>query len=129
MGILSDSSFFSNNGDITTKEILKRIEGRAPNGGWKQYDGVEFASRQESHRRPMATRVETDPTLLQEPTIPFTTTQGTPPPQWRHPEISDIPHPEQYERSGTPQADNGQRKEWRASGWGKPNNSLATGTG
>lgn len=129
MSILSDSNLFSNTIDITTKEILKRIEGRAPNGGTKQYDGAEFASRQESHRRAMATRVDTDPALLQEPTIPFTTTQGTPPPQWRHPDSSDIPHPEQYERSGTPQADNGQRKEWRNSAWGKPNNSLATGTG
>ncbi|RWA11391.1 hypothetical protein EKO27_g3722 [Xylaria grammica] len=127
MGILSDSSLFSNSGEMTTKEILKRIEGRVPNG-LKQYDGAEFASRQESHRRTTATRVDTDPTLLQEPTIPFTNTQGTPPPQWRHPDNSDnIPHPEQYERSGTPQADIGQRKEWRNSGWGKPNNSLATG--
>ncbi|KAI8954702.1 rho-type GTPase-activating protein 1 [Xylaria longipes] len=129
MSILSDSTLFSNTVDITTKEILKRIEARAPNGGLKQYDGAEFASRQESHRRPMATRVETDPALLQEPTIPFTTTQGTPPPQWRNPDNSDIPHLEQYERSGTPQGDNGQRKEWRNSAWGKPNNSLATGTG
>ncbi|KAI1174981.1 rho-type GTPase-activating protein 1 [Nemania sp. FL0916] len=129
MGILSDSSLFSNNGDITTKEILKRIEGRAPNGGPRQYDGTEFASGQGSNRRAMATRVDTDPTLLQEPTIPFTTTQGTPPPQWRHPpDSSDIPHAEQYERSGTPLAEHAQRKEWRNSGWGKPNASLATGT-
>ncbi|KAI0486232.1 rho-type GTPase-activating protein 1 [Xylaria cf. heliscus] len=129
MGILSDSTLFSNTVDITTKEILKRIEGRAPNGSLKQYDGVEFASRQESNRRAMATRVDTDPALLQEPTIPFTTNPGTPPPQWRNPDTNEIPHPEQYERSGTPQADNGQRKEWRNSAWGKPNNSLATGTG
>lgn len=129
MGILSDSNLFSNSNDITTKEILKRIESRGPNGGSKQLGGAEFASRQESQKRTMATRVDTDPALLQEPTIPFTTTQGTPPQQWRHPEPSDIPHPDQYERSGTPQGDNGQRKEWRNSGWGKPNNSLATGTG
>ncbi|KAJ3572222.1 hypothetical protein NPX13_g5122 [Xylaria arbuscula] len=127
MGILSDSSLFSNSGDITTKEILKRIEGRGPNTGMK-LEGAEFGSRQESHRRAMATRVDTDPALLQEPTIPFTNTQGTPPPQWRNPDNTDIPHPEQYERSGTPQADqHSQRKEWRNSGWGKPNSSLATG--
>ncbi|KAI0817476.1 rho-type GTPase-activating protein 1 [Xylaria sp. FL0064] len=126
MSILSDSSLFSNSGDITTKEILKRIEGRTPNGAWKQYDGAEFGSRQDSNRRAMATRVDTDPALLQEPTIPFTTTQGTPPPQWRHHDNTDT-HPEQYERSGTPQADMNQRKEWRNSGWGKPNNTLATG--
>ncbi|KAJ2982295.1 hypothetical protein NUW58_g6475 [Xylaria curta] len=129
MDILSDSTLFSNSSDITTKEILKRIEGRGSNGGAKQYDGAEFASRQESNRRAMATRVDTDPALLQEPTIPFTTTQGTPPPQWRHPDNSDIPQPDHYERSGTPHRDNGQRKEWRNSGWGKPNNSLATGMG
>ncbi|KAI1828085.1 RhoGAP-domain-containing protein [Xylaria intraflava] len=129
MDMLSDSSLFNNNGDITTKEILKRIEGRASNGGSRQYDGAEFASRQDSHRRPMAARVETDPALLQEPTIPFTTTQGTSPPQWRNPDGGDASHSEQYDRSGTPQGDNSQRKEWRNSGWGRPNNTLATGTG
>ncbi|KAI8632088.1 RhoGAP-domain-containing protein [Xylariaceae sp. FL1651] len=129
MDILSDSTLFSNNGDITTKEILKRIEGRASNGGSRQYDNAEFASRQDNHRRPMATRVETDPSVLQEPTIPFTTTQGTPPQQWRDPDNSDPPYPEQYERSGTPHAENGQRKEWRNSGWARPNNSVTTGTG
>ncbi|KAI1437534.1 RhoGAP-domain-containing protein [Xylaria sp. CBS 124048] len=129
MDILSDSSLFSNNGDITTKEILKRIEARTPNSGPKHYDGAEFASRQDNHRRPMAAKVETDPALLQEPTIPFTTTQGASPPQWRNPDGGDISHPEQHDRTGTPQGDNGQRKEWRNSGWGRPNNSLATGTG
>jgi hypothetical protein len=128
MDILSDSTLFSTNGDITTKEILKRIEGRSTHGGSKQYDNAEFASRQES-RRPMATRIETDPAVIQEPTIPFTATQGTPPQQWRHPDNSDIPYPEQQERSGTPHTENGQRKEWRNSGWGKPNSSLTTGMG
>ncbi|KAI0397868.1 RhoGAP-domain-containing protein [Xylariaceae sp. FL0594] len=125
MDILSDSTLFSNSGDITTKEILKRIEGRAANGSSKLYENTEFASRQET-RRPMPTRIETDPVPIQEPTIPFTTTQGSLPQQWRHPDTGSTPYQEQYERSGTP---HGQRREWRNSGWAEPNRPVTTGTG
>ncbi|KAI0842070.1 RhoGAP-domain-containing protein [Hypoxylon sp. FL0890] len=135
MDILSDSTLFMNNGEITTKEILKRIESRAVNGLPRQYDGTEFVKQQES-RRPLTTRVATDPAAwhqessvrpVQEPTIPFTTPQGTPPAQnWRRPDNGQSPHPAQYD---TQHPENGQRREWRNSGWGKPNSSVPTGTG
>ncbi|EMR61558.1 putative rho-type gtpase-activating protein 1 protein [Eutypa lata UCREL1] len=41
MDVLGDSTLWSGNGDITTKEILKRIEGRAPSGNPKQYDASD----------------------------------------------------------------------------------------
>lgn len=133
MDILSDSTLFMNNGEITTKEILKKIESRAVTGLPRQYDSTEFVKQHES-KRPLATRVATDPAAwqqessvrpVQEPTIPFTTPQGTPPPNpnWRKPDQGPSPYPEQPE--------NGQRREWRNSGWGRPpnNNSVTTGTG
>lgn len=142
MDLLGDSTLWSGNGDITTKEILKRIEGRALGGSSKQYDGAEYVGRQENPR-PLATRVDTDPAVIQqersvrpvqEPTIPFTASQGTSPQQkWRGPEDGPPRQNNQYERSGSqppPEgSENGQRKEWRNSGWGRPNNSVATGTG
>ncbi|KAI2629753.1 RhoGAP-domain-containing protein [Hypoxylon sp. NC1633] len=141
MDILSDSTLFMNNGEITTKEILKRIEARTVNGIPRQFDNTEFVGRQES-RRPLATRVATDPAAwqqessvrpVQEPTIPFTTPQGTPPPNWRKPDNGHSPYgsQSQFERvdNQQKQPDNGQRREWRNSGWGKPNSSVTTGTG
>ncbi|KAI1208830.1 RhoGAP-domain-containing protein [Annulohypoxylon truncatum] len=137
MDILSDSTLFMNNGEITTKEILKKIESRAVTGLPRQYDSTEFVKQHES-KRPLATRVATDPAAwqqessvrpVQEPTIPFTTPQGTPPPNpnWRKPDNGPSPYPEQYDK----QPENGQRREWRNSGWGRPppNNSVTTGTG
>ncbi|KAI1143419.1 RhoGAP-domain-containing protein [Hypoxylon sp. FL0543] len=134
MDVLSDPSLFMNNGEITTKEILKKIESRAANGLPRQYDGTEFVKQQES-RRPLATRVATDPAAwhqessvrpVQEPTIPFTTAQGTPPQNWRRPDNGQSPHPAQYDGQNP---ENGQRREWRNSGWGKPNSTVPTGTG
>ncbi|KAI1416011.1 RhoGAP-domain-containing protein [Hypoxylon sp. FL1857] len=134
MDILSDSTLFMNNGEITTKEILKRIESRSVNGLPRQYDSTEFVKQQES-RRPLATRVATDPAAwhqessvrpVQEPTIPFTTPQGTPPQNWRKPDNGQSPHPAQYDAQ---HPENGQRREWRNSGWGKQNSSVPTGTG
>ncbi|KAI0022202.1 rho-type GTPase-activating protein [Xylariomycetidae sp. FL0641] len=138
MDILGDSTLFTSNGDITTKEILKRIEGRSGPGRARQYD-TEFVGRQDN-KRPTATRVDTDPALwqqessarpvIQEPTIPYTSS-GTPPPKSRRPDNGQPPYQNQYERNDgqAERTENGQRREWRNSGWGRPNNSLATGTG
>ncbi|KAI1501748.1 rho-type GTPase-activating protein [Biscogniauxia marginata] len=135
--ILSDSTLFSNNGDITTKEILKRIEGRAINGGSKQYENTEVVNRQDN-KRPTATRVEGDPSVwqqessvrpIQESTTPFTAAQGTTPQKWRS-ENGQPPHSGQYERTDNQpdNPENGQRREWRNSGWGRQNSSVPTGT-
>ncbi|KAF3056589.1 Rho-type GTPase-activating protein 1 [Daldinia childiae] len=140
MDILGDSTLFMNNGDITTKEILKRIETRSAGGLPRQYDSNEFVRQQETGKRPMATRVATDPAAwqqessarpIQEPTIPFTTAQGAQPQNWRQPENGQPPYAGQYERTDNQpkNPENGQRREWRNSGWGRPNNSVTTGTG
>lgn len=139
MDVLGDSTLWSGNGDFTTKEILKRIEGRVVSGNPKQYDATEFVGRQEN-LRPLATRVDTDPAVIQQersvrpmqdPTIPFPTNQGTPQ-KWRGPENGPPRQNDEHER-GENQApetpENGQRREWRNSGWGRPNNSVVTGTG
>ncbi|KAI5866854.1 RhoGAP-domain-containing protein [Durotheca rogersii] len=142
MDILGDSSLFNSNGDITTKEILKRIESRAVNGLPRQYDQTEFV-KQHENKRPLATRVATDPAAwpqessarpMQEPTIPFTATPGggTPPTKWRNPDGGQPPNPNPPERTEdqpeqTPE--NGQRREWRNSAWGRQNNPVTTSTG
>lgn len=138
MDVLGDSTLWSGNGDITTKEILKRVDARTISGSTKQYETAEFVGRQEN-QRPQATRVDTDPNVfqqersvrpVQEPTVPFTTTQGTPQ-KSRNPENEQQKHNNQYEQRGEAQSEtpeNGQRREWRNSGW-RQNNSVATGTG
>ncbi|KAI8965987.1 RhoGAP-domain-containing protein [Daldinia sp. FL1419] len=140
MDILGDSTLFMNNNDITTKEILKRIESRSANGLPRQYDSTEFVRQQETGRRPMATRVATDPAAwqqessvrpVQEPTIPFTAAQGAAQQNRRQPENRQPPYAGQYERGDNQpkNPENGQRREWRNSGLGRPNNSVTTGTG
>ncbi|KAH8676327.1 RhoGAP domain-containing protein [Xylariales sp. PMI_506] len=139
--LVSDSTLFSNSNDITTKEILKRIGDRSV-GGPKQYD-TEFVNRQDNSR-PMATRVDTDPTAWQqersvrpvhETSMPYASSQGhgTPPPQqrWRAPDNGPSPYPNPYESENPPQPpENGQRREWRNSGWGRQNsNTVPMGTG
>jgi len=131
MDILGDSSLFSNSGEITTKEILKRIESRAVSGGVRQYD-VEYAGRQDANRRPMATRVETDPIAwqkessarpMQEPQLPSGQNPGTPPQKWKNPDYS-------RGEEGPDTPDKSQRREWRQSApAGRPPNSVTTGTG
>ncbi|KAK3934794.1 hypothetical protein QBC46DRAFT_70117 [Diplogelasinospora grovesii] len=118
------------NGDITTKEILKRYGDRSVNGtGGRQYaDVVDLVGRHDNNpSRPPARRVETDPASwstetsvrpVQEPTIPFTSVppaQGTPtsatrPPRGPYepphpPTVQNSPYAGQFEgsRNGTPE--------------------------
>jgi hypothetical protein len=134
MEVLSDSSLFNGNGDISTKEILKRIGDRSV-GGPRQYD-TEFVNRQDNSR-PTATRVDTDPTAwhqersvrpVHDSGLPYTTNPGTPPQKWRNPDQRPSPYADQYDGEDVPQpAENGQRREWRNSGWGLKNNSVPAG--
>jgi hypothetical protein len=137
MDVLSDSSLFSNAGEVTTKEILKRFEGRIVNGVPRQYETSEFVGRQDN-KRPFATRVDTDPAVYQtessvrpvqqDPTIPFSTPQGTPPQKRRDPDYGQGPNQYEREPQGSEHPENGQRREWRQSAWGRKN-SIPTGTG
>lgn len=136
MDVLGDSSLFNGNGDISTKEILKRISDRSA-GGPRQYD-TELVNRQDNSR-PMPTRVDTDPTLwhqersvrpVQDPGVPYTTNPGTPPQKWRNPDHRSSPYGDQYEGDATQPAENGQRREWRNStGFGVKNSSVPAGSG
>ncbi|KAI1845303.1 hypothetical protein JX265_005460 [Neoarthrinium moseri] len=135
MDIASDTSLFTGSGEITTKEILKRIGERSASGP-RQYD-TEFINRQDNSR-PMATRVDTDPGAwhqersvrpVGEPAMPYPTNPGTPPQKWRNPDHGPSPYSNQHDAENAPQTgENGQRREWRNSGWGRQNSSVPTGT-
>jgi hypothetical protein len=151
--MLSDQTLFNSNGDLTTKEILKKFSDRAANNlGPRQYVEVtEIVGRHENPSRPPPRRVETDPSSwqqqessvrpVQEPSIPFIVPpQGTPPPK-RGP--YDAPPQQspygQFEQAATPEGNNNNntnnnsnrnqpQREWRNSGWNRQNSGLTTGT-
>ena len=102
--LLSDPSLFSINGEITTKEILKRFQDRQ--GQFQMGDMGEVYNRQDSMTRPPARRIETDPSLwqgetsvrhIQEPPMPppgyGNSNPSTPPKSWRGPDDSGHPSP------------------------------------
>ncbi|KAK3693843.1 hypothetical protein B0T22DRAFT_53220 [Podospora appendiculata] len=153
---LSDPTLNNTNreGDLTSKEILKRFGDRSANGsGPRQYAEVtEFVGRHENPSRPPPRRMETDPSswqqetsvrTVQEPTIPFTSgpQQGTPPQTKRGladgAPIHQSPYG-QFERTtsntAVPEGGGGgggdrKAKEWRNSGWGRQSGgALTTGT-
>ncbi|KAL8295384.1 hypothetical protein RB600_001054 [Gaeumannomyces tritici] len=150
--ILNDPSLFNNNGDITTKEILKRFGDRPlMNGGGQRPHGeaAEIIGRHDTPNRPFAKRVDTDPSVwqdersvrpVQDLNAPYAapghhqhphTSPGKPrgpPPEEGHPS----PYGSEFEPPGmTPDGqDRGQRREWRNSGWSRQNSSVGvTGTG
>ncbi|SPQ19419.1 625fed22-b899-4cc7-96c8-1a05c37b4162 [Thermothielavioides terrestris] len=145
---LNDPALFGSSGELTTKEILKRLSERAANGlGQTQYADVsEIVGRHEIPSRPPPRRMETDPSQwqqqessvrpVQEPTAPFAGPphMGTPSPKrggpYDAPPAQQSPYG-QFEHSGTPDANmrggQGQR-EWRNSGWGRQNSGLTTST-
>ncbi|KAJ9142073.1 Rho-type GTPase-activating protein 1 [Pleurostoma richardsiae] len=138
--VLHDQSLFSNNGEITTKEILKRFGDRRVNGAQASYADVgEYVGRYDAAGRPLARRVETDPSVwqdersvrpIQEPMPPYIhSAQSTPPPKWRNPDdpqASASPYNQSFEAAdtGSGSTDPNQRREWRNSGWNRPNGSV-----
>lgn len=148
--MLSDQTLlYSKDGELTTKEILKRFGDRRVNGSQPQFgDASELMQRHhEIANRPPPRRIETDPsawqsetsvrTVLQEPTLPYIgqQQQGTPPQQkWRNPDDgNNSPFSQQQGFNGT--ADNHDRgapggggpaaaarppREWRNSGYQRP---------
>lgn len=129
MDMLSDSSLY---GDMTTKEIMRRLQDRSTSGS-RPYEQETF-TRQDA-MRPLATRVDTDPgTLHQERSVRPVQDAAAPMPgnaSHRRPDGSPAPFPEQPaqgENQGETM-ENGQRREWRNSAWGRQNSSITTGTG
>lgn len=131
LGLLNDPYIFSNSGDLTTKEILKRFQDRR--GQISITDVNEVYNRNENSSRPPARRVETDPavwsgeatvrTIQEPPMVHAQNGPGTPPNRWRgRPDMAN-PSPyatgSQFNQSDS-QLDNNdhnQRREWRNSGW------------
>jgi hypothetical protein len=161
--ILSDPSFFGDNGEITTKEILKRLGERqafrpsqggdvgGAGGGFNH----EVMGRHDNSSRPLARRVETDPSVLQPETsvrtvqeppqqatggpgggMPYAgqgPNQTPPPPRWRPEDGRGSPYSHHtaggddgYERGYAPQQDErGDRRDWRNSAWRAQGNPNA----
>ncbi|KAK7409187.1 Rho-type GTPase activating protein Rga1 [Neonectria punicea] len=141
LGLLNDPYIFSNSGELSTKDILKRFQDRR--GQISIADVNEVYNRQDNSTRPPARRVETDPAVwqgeatvrtIQEPSMVHTQNgPGTPPARWRG--RNDMTNPSPYGNANQfnqsdPQLDNSehsQRREWRNSnsaGWGRQGGGL-----
>lgn len=137
LGLLNDPYIFSNSGDLSTKDILKRFQDRR--GQISISDVNEVYNRQDSSTRPPARRVETDPavwqgeatvrTIQEPPMVHSQNGPGTPPNRWRG--RNDGPNPSPYGGSQFNQSDSqldnsehSQRREWRNSnsGWRQQGN-------
>jgi hypothetical protein len=145
--ILNDTSLFNNDGQVTTKEILKRYGDIGQNGAKHQVETNEspYAGSREGVNRtfaPVITRVDSDHNQqnawqkessvrhVQDPSAPYanSSNQNTPPQQWQGEEAT---HPSPYShQTGTPESgvDQG-RRDWRNSGWGRQQSSSLGVTG
>lgn len=136
--MLGDQALYNANGEITTKEILKRFGERSAYGSQPQLGDI---GRNENASRPPPRRIETDPSAwqsetsvraVQDPMVPSyaNPSQATPPSKRRNPDDggNGSPHvPSHFdgstdalERGGQPAPGPG-RREWRNSGWNTPN--------
>lgn len=137
LGLLNDPYIFSNSGEITTKEILKRFQDRR--GQISITEVNEVYNRQDNSTRPPARRVETDPALwqgeasvrpMQDPPMPHANNgPGTPPTRWRG--RNDLANPSPYAANQFNQSDSqldsaehSRRREWRNSGLARQGSGL-----
>ena len=143
VSLLNDPFLFNSNGDITTKEILKRFQDRQ--GQMQLPEAGEAYNRQDNSNRPPPKRVDADPAIwqqessvrpMQDPAMPYGSNPGTPPKSWRGQEDSgrQSPYGQQLEPSDSnpdnpENGDGNQRREWRNSGWGRQNNNNGVGVG
>lgn len=151
--ILGDPLLFNNSSDITTKEILKRYGDIGQNGGPRhQVETAEAPSpggRSGKDGRalaPVVTRVDTDPSQafawqkessvrhVQDPNAPYSSqphNQNTPPQQWQNADLeAPSPYSHRNDRNGTPDSQSdGQRREYRNSGWSRAQNGSVGVTG
>lgn len=138
LNFLNDPYIFSNSGEITTKEILKRFQdrrGQVPAG-----EVSEVFNRQDVSTRSPPKRVETDPSVWQgERTVrrvqdssstSINQGQGSPPPKWpqgteNHPRG---PYDPRFNHSDSQlSSSDGKRGEWRNSAWGRRGGGLGVG--
>ncbi|KAH7326565.1 RhoGAP domain-containing protein [Stachybotrys elegans] len=136
--LLNDPYIFSNNAEVTTKEILKRFQDRR--GQVAITDVNEVYNRADHSFRPPPRRVETDPTVWQgETTVrpvqdvpmpPGEAGHGTPPQRFRKGmEGPGSPYQQnQFNQSDTHlDSEHSQRREWRNSAWGRQGSGLGVG--
>ncbi|ERT02888.1 hypothetical protein HMPREF1624_01191 [Sporothrix schenckii ATCC 58251] len=92
--VLNDPSLFNNNGEITTKEILKRFGDRTITSGPGQPYGKlgEVTNRHDPSTRPLARRVETDPSVLQDERSVRPVQDAPPPPGANIPPYNSAPN-------------------------------------
>src|SRR3569833_576554 len=118
------------------------------NGPARSYgDVTEVVNRHDNTIRPMARRVDTDPSVwqdersvrpMQDPPMPYANAKQNTPPKWRGAgddgHASPSPYAQEYDPSGGPPdgSDRTPRREWRNSnsGWSRGNSSVGiTGAG
>ncbi|OAQ63293.2 Rho GTPase activator (Lrg11) [Pochonia chlamydosporia 170] len=137
--LLNDPYIFSNSGEITTKEILKRFQDRR--------DQMPVAEISEVYNRPDVStrsppkRVDTDPSIwqgertvrrVQDPSAPpINSGQGTPPQRWPAPgehQHPRGPYDPRFNHSDSHiDSPDSQRGDWRNSGWGRRGGGLGVG--
>jgi len=148
--ILGDQTLFTNPSDITTKEILKRYGDIGTAGGPRHQ--VEMSNTPSPTGRsrdsgralaPVVTQVDTDPSQahawqkeasvrhVQEHSAGLGANSGnqnTPPHHWQGQDLEAPSIP--MHRNGTPDSQgDGQRRDYRNSGWGRPQNGSVGVTG
>lgn len=136
--LLNDPYIFSNAGEITTKEILKRFQDRR--GQISLTEVSEVYNRQDTSSRSPPKRVETDPSLwqgertvrpVQDPPMHPTSNSGlgTPPQRWAHPgDHRQNPYDSRFNHSDSQlDSSDGQKGEWRNSAWGRRGGGLGVG--
>ncbi|KAL7824229.1 hypothetical protein V8C26DRAFT_385349 [Trichoderma gracile] len=137
--LLNDPHLFGNNGEISTKEIMKRyqeIRGQAPS------EPSEVYNRQETSTRSPPKPGQTDPSVWQgERSVrpmqdnhmlpPSNSSTPVPPPRFRPPEDQPSPYDANPHDHPDPRAENpehSQRGEWRNSGvWGRQGGGVGVG--
>lgn len=138
LALLNDPYLFANNGEISTKEIMKRFHDRK---GQMPIADHEVYSKQESSTRPPARRVDTDPAVwkgettvrpVQDVPMPYArAAQGTSPHrrQARGEGPNPSPYGHQFNNSDSQldHPEHSQRRDWRNSGWGRQGSGLGVG--
>ncbi|UNI15065.1 Rho-type GTPase activating protein Rga1 [Purpureocillium takamizusanense] len=136
--LLNDPYLFSNNGEVTSKEILRRFQDRR--GQLPPAEINEVYKRQDTSTRSPPRRVETDPSVwqgertvrpVQDPAMPAAaySGHGTPPREWAVQGDHPSPYNTRFNHSDS-QLDNSehsQRGEWRNSAWGRRGGGLGVG--
>ncbi|TWU78019.1 hypothetical protein ED733_006460 [Metarhizium rileyi] len=138
LSLLNDPYIFSNSGEITTKEILKRFQDRRDQ--LPAVDVSEVYNRPDISTRSPPKRVDTDPSIwqgertvrrVQDNSAPSVSSgQGTPPQRWPGPGEQQLrgPYNPRLNHSDS-HLDNsdGPRGDWRNSGWGRRGGGLGVG--